>query len=65
MRRTLETLSKNVKKTGENLHNWFKLSDENGDKCIDILELKNLLKMAGVSFRDSDVGKIFEMIDFK
>lgn len=47
------------------MKNWFNMFDENKDGFLDFSDLKNLLKQMNVAIRESDLGKVFELMDLR
>jgi len=48
-------LKTTIKKSGENLRNWFKLFDDNKDNYMDFSEFKEMLKKIGIGVREGDL----------
>ena len=64
-RKSIEQIQKNIKRSNENLRNWFKLFDENNDDFMEFEEFKRLLKQINVVVKDSDLGRLFELMDLQ
>lgn len=48
--------------SGENIRSWFSLADDNKG-YFDLSGLRKLMKSANVFVRDSDLEKVFELMD--
>ena len=54
-----------IKRSGENVRNWFNLFDDDKDGNISPEDFKKLLKHAGVVVRDQDLAKVYELVDLQ
>ncbi len=64
-RKALDQIRTKIERSGENLRNWFKTFDSNDDDCIEVEEFRKLVEKIGVYVKESDVKKVFELIDLK
>lgn len=54
-----------IKRSRENLRDWFKLYDSNNDDFLELDDIKKILKVMNISVRDQDIDKVFELIDLQ
>jgi len=54
-----------VRRSGENIRNWFNLFDADKDGTLEPEDFKRLLKHAGVVVRDVDIARVFELVDLQ
>jgi Ca2+-binding EF-hand superfamily protein len=52
-----------IRSSGEDIRSWFRMFDENKDDHLEFPEFKGLLKKIGVFVRESDLGKVFDLMD--
>lgn len=64
-RSAIDELQRRIRRSGENVLNWFNLFDANRDGILEADDFKRLLKHAGVLVRDQDLLKVFELIDLQ
>lgn len=58
-------MQRRIRRSGENVRNWFNLFDTDKDGNLEIEDIKRLLKHAGVIVRDQDLFRVFELIDLQ
>lgn len=54
-----------IKRSRENMRDWFKLYDSNNDDFLELEDIKKILKVMNISVRDQDIDKVFELIDLQ
>lgn len=64
-RKIIDQLQRNIKRSGENLRNWFKLFDDNNDDFMELEEFAKLLKQINVVVKQQDLAKVFELMDLQ
>jgi hypothetical protein len=62
-RQAIDQLSLKFKRSGENILNWFTMTDSNKDGFMEPNDFKGLLQRAGVNVTDQNLLKVFEIID--
>ena len=64
-RKAIDQLNMKFKRSGENILNWFTMTDSNKDGFMEPNDLKGLLQRAGVNVTDQNLLKVFEVIDLQ
>ena len=64
-RQAIDQLNIKFKRSGENILNWFSMTDSNKDGFMEPNDLKGLLLRAGVNVTDQNLLKVFEIIDLQ
>jgi EF-hand domain pair len=64
-RRAIDEMQRRIRRSGENVRNWFNLFDSDKDGNLEPEDFKRLLKHAGVVVRDQDLARVFELIDLQ
>jgi hypothetical protein len=64
-RQAIDQLSLKFKRSGENILNWFTMTDSNKDGFMEPNDFKGLLQRAGVNVTDQNLLKVFEIIDLQ
>jgi Ca2+-binding EF-hand superfamily protein len=64
-RRAIDELQRRIRRSGENVRNWFNLFDADKDGHLEPEDFKRLLKQASVVVRDQDLARVFELIDLQ
>ena len=62
-RKAIDQIRTTINKSGENLRNWFKMFDENNDDHMEFPEFRRLLQKIGVTVRETDLSRVFELMD--
>ena len=63
LRKAIDQLSLKFNKSGENITNWFTMTDSKKEGYMEPNQFKEVLANAGVRVTDHNLVKVFELID--
>ena len=63
LRKAIDQLSLKFNKSGENVMNWFTMSDAKKEGFMEANQFKEVLANAGVRVTDHNLVRVFELVD--